>query len=76
MPCYHLHLWRADEPPEFLGEISLPDVDAARAEAWRVAQELQSDLQTDDIFNGIAVELADETGQTVLAVPVSVAEVA
>ena len=71
MSRFHLHLLRMDEPPEDLGRVDLPNVDAARAEALRVAQELRSELPAGDVFSGISVKLAEEAGQTVLTVPIS-----
>jgi hypothetical protein len=76
MSYFHLHLLRMDEPPEDLGPVELPDVDAARAEAVRVAQELRNELPADDVFSGLTVELAEEAGQTVLTVPISIADAA
>jgi hypothetical protein len=72
MSRFHLQLLRMDEPPEDLGRMDLPDVDAARAEALRVAQELRSELPADDVFSGISVEIAEEAGQRVLTVPISI----
>lgn len=49
----------------------LPDVQAAHAEVLKSAQELWSDLTPDMARDEISIEIADETGETVLTVPFS-----
>jgi hypothetical protein len=67
----HLHLRRGDRPPEDLGIMDLSDIDAARAEATRIAWELRNELPAADVFDDTIVEVVDETGQTVLVVPLA-----
>jgi len=47
----------------------LLDLHAAHAEALKSAQELWSDLPSDMAREEISIEIADETGETVLTVP-------
>jgi hypothetical protein len=46
-----------------------PDLQAAHTEALKSAQELWSDLPPDMAREAISIEIADETGETVLTVP-------
>ncbi|WP_262299683.1 DUF6894 family protein [Microvirga sesbaniae] len=67
MPRYYLHLHTGQDlelDPE--GD-DFPDLGAAQAEAKRVIGELWLDWPEARI--GMAIEIVDETGQTVLRVP-------
>jgi hypothetical protein len=71
MPRYHLCIRGADPLPKDIGDIDLPSVEAVHAEAWKVARELREAFSAlrADILRAMAVEVIDETGQTVLVVP-------
>jgi hypothetical protein len=76
MPRYYLCIRGANPLPKDIGDIELPNVEAVHAEAWKVARELRgvfSALRA-DILRGMAVEVIDDTGQTVLVVPFSKVE--
>jgi hypothetical protein len=72
MPLYffdiHNHDGRRDK--DYHGT-DLPDAEAARAEASRVARELREDWQHEppEWLNGMTVEVVDEKGQSVLTTP-------
>jgi hypothetical protein len=68
MPRYFFHIrdknsFKSDE----VGQ-EFPDLEAARAEALRDAKELWSDLSRDVARETAVIEIADETGETVLTV--------
>jgi hypothetical protein len=73
MPHFYLHFRDGDGLEEdFIGR-ALPDLDAAHAEALRVARDLQaiwSDLPA-EARSSLAFEIVDETGKTVRVVPFS-----
>jgi hypothetical protein len=71
MSYYHLRLRRLGYSPVDLGKVDRPDLDGAWAEAWRVALELRDGLPAREVFNGLAVEIAEETGRMVLTIPIS-----
>jgi len=50
---------------------SLPDAEAARAEALKVARELSEDWRHEprDWLDGMTIKIVDEQGQAVLTVP-------
>jgi hypothetical protein len=48
--------------------LDLPDVEAARAEALKAAQQLWGDLSGHTARNNMAIEITDEAGQTILTV--------
>jgi hypothetical protein len=76
MPRYYLHLRDSDGLGEDPEGIELPDVDAAYAEALRVAREMRllwADMPL-EARKELAFEIADETGNTLLTVPFSEAE--
>jgi hypothetical protein len=76
MPRYHLCLRGADPLPKDIEDIELPNVEAVHAEARKVARELREAFSAlrADTLRGVAVEVIDETGQTVLVVPFSKGE--
>jgi hypothetical protein len=68
MPWFYFHIRNGDafedNDPDGL---DLPDLEAARAEALQVARDFWEDWSHADI--GMAIEVADEAGRTVLTVP-------
>jgi len=68
MPQYFFHIRNGDafEDTDPDGE-DLPDLDAARAEALQIARDFWEDWAHAEI--GMAVEVVDEAGRTVLTVP-------
>jgi hypothetical protein len=76
MSYFHLRLRRLGRPSVDLGRIDQPDLDAAWAKAWWVALELRDELPARDAFDGLAVEIAEETGRMVLMIPISEAAAA
>jgi hypothetical protein len=76
MPRYYLHIRDSGGLGKDPDGIEVPDIDAAHAEALRVARDMQvlwSDMPP-EARNELAFEIADETGRTVLTVPFSEAE--
>ena len=74
MTRYYFHFRDADSLDEDLYGLDLPALEDAQAEAREMAQDLRKtwgDLPLDDL-NNMAIEVADETGQTVLIVPFTV----
>ena len=74
MPQYDFFVWNKRSRVKYPRSYHLPDVDAARAVAARIARvfgevvPLWSDL-SNSRRNNFAVEVVDETGQTVLTLP-------
>ncbi len=69
MPRYYLHIRNGLDFEEDPDGSELPDITAAHTEALIVAQELAAAVPE---FDGdTLIEIADETGQTVLLVPFS-----
>jgi hypothetical protein len=76
MPRFYLHFRGSDGLGEDPEGIELPDIDAAHAEALRLARDMRllwSDIPP-EARHELAFEIADETGKTVLTVPFSEAE--
>jgi hypothetical protein len=74
MPQYDFFVWNKRSRVKYPRSYHLADIEAARAVAARIARvfgeviPLWSDLPQDR-QNNFAVEVVDETGQTVLTVP-------
>lgn len=74
MPQYDFFVWNKRSRVKYPRSYNLADIDAARAVAARIARvfgevlPLWSDLPSDR-QNNFAVEVVDETGQTVATVP-------
>jgi hypothetical protein len=79
MPQYDFFVWNKRSRVKYPRSYLLPDIDAAHAVAARIARvfgeviPLWNDLAYDR-QNNFAVEVVDETGQTVLTVPFKDAE--
>jgi hypothetical protein len=74
MPRYYFHVHDGDGRDQDRVGTELPSIYEARSEAVNVAREL-CDLWDDlppGALNNMAIEVADETGQTVVVVPFSV----
>ncbi|WP_262265710.1 DUF6894 family protein [Microvirga yunnanensis] len=69
MPLYFLHIRNGDKLEVDPDGTELPDVDAAFAEALKVARELVDEVA--DLGRNAAIEIADGSGETVLTVPFS-----
>jgi hypothetical protein len=69
MPMYYFHIRDGDKFEVDPDGTELPDIDAARAEALKVAQELMTEVP--DLGREAVIEIADGYGQTVLTVPFS-----
>lgn len=72
MPRFYFHIRNGDafEDRDPDGE-DLFDLEDARAEALQVARDFLEDWPHADL--GMAIEVVDETGRTVLTVPLAVA---
>lgn len=74
MPQYDFFVWNKRSRVKYPRSYNLPDVDAARAVAERIAKvfsevvPLWNDLSKGR-QNNFAIEVVDQTGQTVLTVP-------
>ena len=74
MPQYDFFVWNKRSRVKYPRSYNLPDVDAARAVAERIAKvfgevvPLWDDL-SEGRQNNFAIEVVDATGQTVLTVP-------
>jgi hypothetical protein len=79
MPQYSFFVWNKRSRVKYPKSFDLSDVEAAREVASRIARvfgeviPLWSELSYDQ-QNNFAVEVVDETGQTVLTVPFKEAE--
>jgi hypothetical protein len=74
MPRYYFHVHDGDGRDQDHVGTELANIDEARGEAVNVARELchlWDDLPL-GALNNMAIEVADESGQTVLIVPFSV----
>jgi hypothetical protein len=69
MPLYHLHIRTGSKLEIDPDGIELPDLEAACAEAGRVARELLGEVP--DLGPDTAVEIADEAGQVVQTITFS-----
>jgi hypothetical protein len=69
MPRYFFHARRGDALTTDDQGQDLPDLDTARTHACKVAEALWSDMPPEMPRQIMTVEVADETGQTVLKVP-------
>jgi len=73
MPHYYLHVKTSHSTDIDRTGIDLPDIDAARAEALRIAGELLQDWPSGwpEARYDMVVEVADRSGQTMMMVPFS-----
>jgi hypothetical protein len=69
MPMYYFHIRDGSTLETDPDGTELPDINAAHAEALKVAQELLSEVA--DLGREAVIEVADGDGQTVLTVPLS-----
>ena len=69
MPLYYLHIRNGDKLEVDPDGTELPDLEAAFAEAVKVARELVDEV--DDLGRDAAIEITDGSGETVLTVPFS-----
>ena len=69
MPLYYLHIRNGDKLEVDPDGTELPDLEAAFAEAVKVARELVDEV--DDLGRDAAIEITDGAGETVLTVPFS-----
>ncbi len=69
MPRYYFHIRNGLDFEEDPAGLDLPDLDAAHAEALIVAHELATVVP--EYSSDTIIEIADETGQTLLLVPFS-----
>jgi hypothetical protein len=69
MPLYYFHIRTGDKLEIDPDGTELPDLDAAVAEALRVARELLDEAA--DLGREAVIEIADGAGQTILTVPFS-----
>ncbi|GEO19294.1 hypothetical protein MAE02_69900 [Microvirga aerophila] len=67
MPLYYLHIRNRNELEVDPDGMELPDIDAAMAEALKVARELTAEIPEYDAST--VIEIADGDGQTILTVP-------
>ena len=73
MPHYYLHVRTSHSSEIDRTGMELPDIDASRAEALKIAGELLQDWPTgwpEDRYD-MVIEVADRIGQTLLMVPFS-----
>lgn len=68
-PMYYFHIRDGDKLEPDPDGTELPDIDAALAEALKVAQELASEIPAYD--DATTIEIADGDGQALLSVPLS-----
>ena len=69
MPMYYFHIRDGDHLEPDPDGTELPDLDAARTEALKVAQELMAEVA--NLGRRAVIEIADGGGQTILSVPFS-----
>ncbi|GEO19375.1 DUF6894 family protein [Microvirga aerophila] len=69
MPLYYLHIRIGDKLDADPDGAELPDIDAALAEALKVARELTAEIPGYD--GSTVIEIADEDGRTILTLPFS-----
>ena len=69
MPLYFLHIRNGEKFEVDPDGTELPDMDAAFAEALKVARELVDEVA--DLGRNATIEIADGSGETVLTVPFS-----
>ena len=69
MPLYYLHIRNGDKLEVDPDGTELPDLNAAVAEALKVARELLGEVN--DLRRDAVIEIADGAGRTVLTVPFS-----
>ena len=69
MPLYYLHIRNGDKLEVDPDGTELPNLDAAFAEALKVARELVDEV--DDLGRDAIIEISDRSGETILAVPFS-----
>ena len=69
MPLYYLHIRNGDKLEVDPDGTELPDLDAALAEAVKVARELVDEVH--DLGRDAVIEVADGSGETILTVPFS-----
>ena len=73
MPHFYLHVRNHHDLAVDPDGVDLPNIDAARAEALRVAQELLADWPSGwpQAQSETAIEITDRAGQTLLRIPFS-----
>lgn len=69
VPLYYLHIRNGDKLEVDPDGTELPDVNAAFAEAVKVARELVDEVH--DLGRDAVIEVADGSGETILTVPFS-----
>ena len=69
MPLYFLHIRNGDKLEADPDSIELPDLDAALAEAVKVARELLDEVA--DLGRDAIIEIADGSGEVIVTVPFS-----
>jgi len=69
MPLYYLHIRNGGKLEVDPDGIELPDLDAALAEAVKVARELVDEV--DDLGRDALIEITDGSGETILTMPFS-----
>jgi hypothetical protein len=69
MPLYYLHIRNGNKLEVDPDGTDLPDLDAALAEALKVARELVDEVV--DLGRDAVIEIADGPGETILTVPFS-----
>jgi hypothetical protein len=69
MPLYYLHIRNGDKLEVDPDGTELPDLESAFEEARKVARELVGEVA--DLGRGAIIEIADGSGETILAVPFS-----
>lgn len=67
MPLYYLHIRTGNKLEVDPDGTELPDLDAALAEAMKVARELVGEVA--DLGRDAVIEIADGSGETIIAVP-------
>ncbi|WP_262299450.1 DUF6894 family protein [Microvirga sesbaniae] len=68
-PLYYLHIRNVDKLEVDPDGTELPDLEAALAEAVKVARELLDEVH--DLGPDAVIEVADGSGETILTVPFS-----
>ncbi|GLS47061.1 hypothetical protein GCM10007884_50630 [Methylobacterium brachythecii] len=70
MPIYFLHLRRGNELIEDFDGSLLPDLDAAKAEAFAAAREMLAErVKAGKLLNGETFEITDDTGTVLATLP-------
>ena len=71
MPRYYFHVRTGSDLTEDSEGADLPDIDAARKQAIKMACRVWSERPPESTDNDDTFEIADEAGQVVLKVPFS-----